>query len=136
MALTTTITQAELARVGAAAYQGVTYRVSLAYNGTSGKTATSTVAQWDTVKLSGYGYADKTGTIGTGSYDATDARFELPQLALTFTAAGGNWLYDTLYVVLTSGGVSTLHSIIVENPGVTLVDSGSITYRVTLITDD
>jgi hypothetical protein len=134
MALTTTISQAELGRVAAAAYEGKTYRISLANNTTS-LTAQSTVAQWDAAKLSGSGYTDKTGTIGTGSYNATTARYELPQIAVTFTASGGNWTYNTLYVVITSG-TSVLHSIVVENPSVTLVDGGSITYRVVLNTDD
>ena len=136
MAITTSISQAELARVAAAAYQGKTYRVSLAYNDTNGLTAQSTVAAWDALKLSGDGYADITGTIAAGSYDATDARYELPQITATFTANGDNWLYDTVYVVITSGGTSTLHSIIVESPAVTLIDTGSITYRITLATDD
>lgn len=135
MALTTTISQAELARVAAAAYEGKTYRISLANNTTS-LTAQSTVAQWDAIKLSGSGYTDKTGTIGTGSYNATTARYELPQIAVTFTASGGNWTYDTLYVVITDGGTDVMHSIVVENPAVTLVDGGSITYRVVLNTDD
>jgi len=38
--------------------------------------------------------------------------------------------------VITDGGTSTLHSIVVENPTVTLVDGGSITYRVVLNTND
>jgi hypothetical protein len=135
MALTTTITVAELARVGVLAYQGQTYRISLA-NNTTGLTALSTVANWDAVKLSGSGYTDKTGTIAAGSYDATDAAYEMPQIAITFTAAGGNWVYNTVYVVLTSGGTSTLHSVIVESPSVTLVDGASVTYRITLFTND
>ena len=136
MAITTSISQAELARVGATSYEGKTYRISLGYNNTTGLTANSTVTAWDAVKLSGNGYADATGTIAAGSYSATNARYELPQIAVTFTAAGGNWIYDTLYVVITDGGNSTLHSVVVENPTVTLVDGGSITYRVVLNTDD
>ena len=137
MALTTTVTPAELARVGVAAYEGKTYRFSLANNVASTPlTALSTVANWDAIKLTGSGYTDKTGTIAAGSYDSTDARYELPQITATWTALGGNWTYNTLYVVVTSGSTSTLHSIIVESPAVTLIDGGSITYRVTLFTDD
>jgi hypothetical protein len=94
------------------------------------------VAQWDAAKISGNGYADITGTIGTGTYNATTARYELPQITATFTAAGGNWVYNTLYVVITDGSTSSIHSVIVESPAVTLVDGGSITYRVVLNTDD
>ena len=137
MALTTTIATAELARVGVAAYEGKTYRLSLANNVASTPlTSASTVSNWDAIKLTGNGYADKTGTITAGSYDSTDARYELPQITATWTASGGNWTYNTLYVVITSGSTSTLHSIIVESPAVTLVDGGSITYRITLFTDD
>ena len=103
MAITTSISQAELARVGATSYEGKTYRISLGYNNTAGLTANSTVAAWDAVKLSGNGYADATGTIAAGSYNGTTARYELPQIAVTFTASGGNWIYDALYVVITDG---------------------------------
>jgi len=136
MAITTTISQAELARVGVTAYQGKTYRICLAYRNTATLTANSTVAEWDAVKLYGNGYESATGTIAAGSYNTTTARYELPQIAVTFTASGGNWIYDTLYVVITDGSTSTLHSIVVENPTVTLVDGGSITYRVVLNTND
>lgn len=136
MAISTTITQAELTRVAASAYEGLTYRVSLAYNNTTGLDSTSTVSQWDAVKLSGNGYADVTGTIGTGSYSTAAARYQLPQISAQFTASGANWTYDTVYVVITDGSTDTLHSIIVESPEVILVDGGSITYRVTFATDD
>ena len=137
MALTTTVAPAELARVAVSAYEGKTYRFSLANNVASTPlTALSTVANWDAIKLTGSGYTDKTGTITAGSYDSTDARYELPQITATWNAAGGNWTYNTLYVVVTSGSTSTLHSIIVESPAVTLIDGGSVTYRVTLFTDD
>lgn len=136
MSISTTITQAELARVAASAYEGLTYRISLAYNNTTGLDSSSTVTQWDAVKLSGNGYADVTGTIGTGSYASLAARYEVPQISAQFTASGGNWTYDTVYVVITDGSTSTLHSIIVESPDVVLVDGGSITYRVTFATDD
>lgn len=136
MTLTTTLSQSELARVAADAYEGKDYRIALGYNDTTGLTAESTVTAWDAVKLSGNGYADATGTIATGSYNATTARYELPQIAVTFTASGGNWIYDTLYVVISDGVTETLHSVVVENPSVTLVDGGSITYRIVLNTDN
>lgn len=136
MAITTTISQAELARLAAAAYEGYDYRICLALNGGSGKTANSTVTQWDSVELSGNGYARVTGTIGTGSWDGTDLRYEMPQIDAEFQASGGTLTYDTVYVVIDSGVPGTLHSIIVEAPSVTLVDGASIIYRITLATDD
>jgi hypothetical protein len=136
MAITTTISQAELARLAAAAYEGLSYRICLALNGGSGKTANSTVAQWDTVELSGNGYARFEGTIGTGSWDSTDLRYEMPVIDAEFQASGGTLAYDTVYTVIDNGVTETLHSIIVEAPSVTLVDGASIIYRITLATDD
>ena len=135
MALTTTVTPAEITRVGVAAYEGKTYKLRLA-NNTTGLTALSTVAQWDAAQLTGNGYYSVEGTIGTGTFESTGTVFTLPELTATFTAAGGNWTYNTLYVTLTSGSTTTLHSIVVESPEVTLIDGGSITYRVSLFTDD
>jgi hypothetical protein len=131
---TTTISQKELARLAASAYEGKSYRVSLGYNNTTGLTSESTTAAWDAVKLSGNGYADVTGTVGTGSYDATDARYEMPQIQAEFTASGGSLTYDTVYVVI--DGNTYLHSITVESPAVTLADGSGVLYRILLATDD
>lgn len=136
MAITTTISQAELARLAAAAYEGLPYRICLALNGASGLTANSTVAQWDGVELSGNGYTRVEGFIGVGSWDAVDLRFELPQINAEFQASGGTLTYDTVYTVIDDGYEETLHSVIVEAPSVSLVDGASIIYRITLATDD
>lgn len=131
---TTTISQKELQRLAAEAYEGKSYRVSLGYNNTSGLTSESTTAAWDAVKLSGNGYADVTGTIATGSYDATDQRYEMPQISAEFAASGGSLTYDTLYVVIDSN--TYVHSITVESPAVTLADGSGVLYRIQLATDD
>ena len=131
---TTTISQKELERLAGDAYEGKSYRVSLGYNNTTGLTSESTTAAWDAVKLSGNGYADVTGTIGVGSYDATDARYEMPQISAEFSASGGTLTYDTVYVVVDSN--TYVHSITVESPAVTLADGNSVLYRITLATDD
>lgn len=131
---TTTISQKELERLAGDAYEGKSYRVSLGYNNTTGLTSESTTAEWDAVKLSGNGYADVTGTIGVGSYDATDARYEMPQISAEFSASGGTLTYDTVYVVVDSN--TYVHSITVESPAVTLADGNSVLYRITLATDD
>lgn len=130
---TTTISQKELARVSAAAYEGKSFRVSLANNTTS-LTSESTTAAWDAIKLSGSGYADVTGTIGTGSYNATTARYEMPYLEATFAASGGSLTYNTVYVVVNSN--TYVHSINVESPSITLADGSSVLYRITLAADD
>lgn len=131
---TTTISQKELERLAGAAYEGKSYRVSLGYNNTSGLTSESTTAAWDAVKLSGNGYADVTGTIAIGSYDATDQRYEMPQISAEFAASGGSLTYDTLYVVIDSN--TYVHSITVESPAVTLADGSGVLYRIQLATDD
>jgi len=136
MAITTTISQAELARLAAAAYEDLPYRICLANNGASGLTANSSVAAWDGVELSGNGYARVTGTIGDGAWDPTDLRYEMPQIVAEFQASGGTLTYDTVYTVIDGGATDTLHSIIVETPSVSLVDGASIIYRITLATDD
>lgn len=136
MAITTAISQAELARLAAAAYEGFTYRVCLALNGATGLTVNSSVAAWDGEELSGNGYARVTGTIGTGSWDSTDLRYEMPQIQAEFQASGGTLTYDTVYTVIDDGATETLHSIIVETPSISLVDGASIIYRITLATDD
>jgi hypothetical protein len=131
---TTTISQAELGRVSVEAYQGKGFRISLGYNNTTGLTAESLTSAWDAVKLSGNGYADVTGTIGTGSYNSTTQRYEMPQLEATFTASGGSLVYDTVYVVIDS--YTQVHSISVESPAITLADGSSVLYRITLAADD
>lgn len=136
MAITTAISQAELARLAADAYEGKDYRICLALNGATGLTVNSSVAAWDGEELSGNGYARVTGTIGTGSWDATDLRYEMPQIEAEFQASGGSLTFDTVYTVIDDGVTETIHSIIVETPSVSLVDGASIIYRITLATDD
>jgi hypothetical protein len=131
---TTTISQNELARVSVESYEGKSYRVSLGSNGTTGLTAQSTTSAWDAVKLSGSGYADVTGTIGTGSYDSTNQRYQMPLITAEFNASGGALTYDTVYVVV--DGSTNIHSITVESPAVTLADGTGVLYRITLATDD
>jgi hypothetical protein len=131
---TTTISQNELARVSAVAYEGKSYRVSLARNATEELTAESSTAAWDALKVSGNGYSDLTGTIGTGSYVSGTARYEMPLITAEFNASGGAIVYDTVYVVVDNS--TTVHSITVESPEVTLADGTGVIYRITLATDD
>lgn len=126
-----------MGRVAAAAYEGKTIRVSLASVGASGFTVNSTTANWDSVKLSGNGYADFTTTVATGGYDATDNRYEMGATAgantyvdAQFTATGGSLTFDRIYVVLQSG--TSIHSLLTESPAVTLASGQSVTYRIQL----
>ena len=149
MALTASISNNELARVAAAAYEGKRIRVSLAAVGTSGFTKESTRTSWDSVKLSGNGYADYTEVVATGVYDNTDGRYEMggedsdPFILAEFSAAGGSLAYDRIFVVIGSddgdGGWDEepdIHSLLVESPGITLAPSTSVTYRIQLFVND
>ena len=136
MAITTTISQAELARLAAAAYEGLPYRISLANNATAGLTANSSLAAWDGIELSGNGYARVEGFIENGAFNETNLRYQMPQISCEFQASGGTLTYDTVYTVIDDGYEETLHSIIVESPPIALVDGASIIYRITLATDD
>jgi hypothetical protein len=136
MAISTLISQAELARLAAAAYEGLPYRVCLALNDTQQLTVNSSVAAWDGAELSGSGYARVTGFIDQGEYNQTSARYEMPRITAEFRAQGGELIYNTVYLVIDDGYQETLHSIIVESTDVTLVDGASVIYRITLITDD
>jgi hypothetical protein len=136
MAVITSISQAELARLAAAAYEGLPYRVCLALNGSSNFTADSSVSDWDSVEVSGNGYARAEGFIENGEYNQATARFELPRISAEYAASGGIITYDTVYLVIDDGYTETLHSITTEFPTVDLVDGASVIYRFTLATDD
>jgi hypothetical protein len=136
MAISTLISQAELARLAAAAYEGLPYRVCLALNDTQQLTVNSSVAAWDGAELSGSGYARVTGFIDQGEYNQTSARYEMPRITAEFRAQAGELIYNTVYLVIDDGYQETLHSIIVESTDVTLVDGASVIYRITLVTDD
>lgn len=136
MALSVSVAPAELARIASAAYEGQSIRVSLASVGTTGYTSSSTVTEWDSVKLSGNGYADFTTTVAAGGFDSVDNRYEMGAdtgantfIDAEFTATGGDLQYDRIYVVV---GTTNLHSVLVESPAVTLASGSTIIYRIQL----
>jgi hypothetical protein len=134
MALTTTISQKELARVAGLAYEGETLKVMLCSVGATGYTAESTVANWQSVEKSGNGYVRYSTTIAAGSYDAVDGRYEMPAIDAAFTATGAGYSYDRIIVYI--DGATYIHSMIVENPNITLAAGQTQTYRTQLVTDD
>ncbi|MFZ9959074.1 MAG: hypothetical protein ACO3GP_01685 [Candidatus Limnocylindrus sp.] len=134
MAITLTISQNELQRQAALAFEGQTYEVFLANNSGS-LTANSTYAAWQAVELaSANGYAPVTGTIGTGAWSSANARYELPAITATFTSSGSGLSYDTICVRL--GTETYLHSILIESPSVTLAAGQAKSYVITLVQDD
>ena len=134
MAITTTISQKELARVANLAYEGETIKVMLCSVGASGFTAESTVANWQSVEKSGNGYVRFSQVIATGAYDATDARYEMPAIDASFTATGAGYTYDRIVCYI--DGAAYIHSLITENPNIALAAGQTQVYRVTLVCDD
>jgi hypothetical protein len=133
VALTSTISTKELQRQAVEAFEGKTYTIFLATNSGS-LTAESTAAAWLAVKASGGGYADVTGTIGTGSYSTGNARYELPAITATFTAASPGFTYNTVCIRI--GTETYLHSILVETPNIAMAAGQSKTYSITFAQDD
>lgn len=134
MALTAAISQKELERVAALAYEGETLKVMLCSIGATSYTAQSTVANWQSVEKSGNGYVRYSVVIGTGSYDGTDGRYELPTIDADFTATGAGYSYDR--VVLYIDGATYPHSVLTESPNITLSAGQTQTYRIDLNTND
>lgn len=123
-----------MARVANLAYEGETLAVMLCNVGGSGYDAENSVADWQSLEVSGNGYVRFTGSILTGSFDAVDGRHETPVISASFTASGAGFSYDR--VVLYIDGVSTVHSVITEAPPITLLAGTSKTYQIQLCTDD
>ena len=134
MALTTTVSQRELARVAGLAYEGETLKVMLCSVGVSGFTAESTVANWQSVEQSGNGYVRFSSVIATGAYDAVDARYEIPAIDAAFTATGAGYTYDRIVVYI--DGSTYIHSLIAEDPNIALAAGQTQTYSEQLVTDD
>jgi hypothetical protein len=135
MALITTISQKELERVAALAYEGETLKVMLCSVGATGYTAQSTVANWQSVeKATANGYTRYSEVIAAGAYDAVDGRYEVPAIDAAFTASGVGYSYDRIVCYI--DGATYPHSVITEDPNITLAPGQSQTYRIQLCTDD
>jgi hypothetical protein len=100
MALTASLSQKELQRVAELAYEGYAVRVSLANDIGGSLGPEDTVAAWDAVKVTGSGYVDFKGTIGVGSYNVGNQRYQLPAFDAEFTANTTGYVFNRIYVVL------------------------------------
>lgn len=135
MALTLTITPKELERQAALAFQGKSFRVFLAYDPAATLSAASTVAQWNTKELAAAaGYAGVTGTIGTGSWNASLTQYELPTITAQFSATGAGYVYDTIVVVV--DGQTYPHSVTKLSAEQGLFAGQARSYTIRLIQDD
>jgi len=84
-------------------YEGKSYRLFLAYRNGASLNQANTISAWNGVKLSsGNGYAEKTGTIGSGSWNSGNARYELPQFLMSLTATGSGFTYDAIVLQVDS----------------------------------
>jgi hypothetical protein len=86
-----------LAKQAQLTYEGKAYKMLLAYRNGVVLTQASLMSAWNAVKLAaGNGYAEVTGTIGTGSFNTGNARYELPALTMALNATGGGFTYDAI----------------------------------------
>jgi hypothetical protein len=148
MAYTTETSNSELTRVGTAAFQGKRVRISLALLDTEGFDKNSTRANWDSIKVSGGGYADVTFVVPAGEYKTGSAQFEAAGTSgaavnATFTATGVGFQYNrVVHVIGTSDGMGgwteeTFISYLgVESTDVTVSAGQSVTYPITLFVND
>lgn len=134
MAATTLISQKELKRQAALAFEGKTINVMLCQVGVTGYGAESLVSDWQTVEISGNGYSRYSEIVLEGSYNSGSGSYVLPVIDAVFTASVAGYDYDR--VVIYFDGESYPHSIIIEDPNVLLVSGQTQTYRLTLIQDD
>ena len=134
MAITTTISTKELERQAALVFEGETLKVMLCQVGVTGYTAESTVADWQSVELSGNGYVRFSVVIPTGSYSGTTGSYNIPAIDAEFVATGAGYNFDT--VVLYIDGATYPHSIITEDPNIVLLAGQTQTYRLSLTQDD
>lgn len=133
MAISIALSQKELERIAALAYEGETLKVMLCSVGVTGYTAQTTVANWQTVEQVGSGYTRFSVVIGTGSWNSTTNRYELPTIDAVFTASAP---YEYDRVVLYIDGATYPHSVLTESPGIALSAGQTQTYRLNLNTDD
>lgn len=134
MATVNTVSPKELERIANLAYVGKTLKVMLCKTTLASQyTIANTVAEWQSIELSGNGYVRFSQVIGAGSYNSTTARFELPQFIVPFTATSA-YSYD--YVVLYLDGETYVHSLIQEIPNISLASNQTQTYKILLAQDD
>lgn len=133
MAQTINISPKEIERVGALAYGGKTIKVMLCNVGLTGYTSSSTVANWQSVELSGGGYTRFSQSIPTGSYSNSVGAFVIPDIDASFTSSTGA-SFDRIVIYI--DGELYVHSVIAESPNISIASGQTITYRISLRSDD
>ena len=140
MALTTILSSAELGRVAALAYEGLSVRVSLHVVGSTGYDQETPIADWDTVKLPELnGYTDFVlAALPPGGYDPTSGRWEMggtagidTYISATFTGADAGFTYDRAIVRIGTGDYP--HSVLTESPSVSVPAGVTQSYQIQLL---
>lgn len=143
MAITTAISTEEFKRIAQLAYEGLPCTVSL-HNNTGALTAEDTLADWDAVKLpASNGYADFTvASLPPGGLDSgSDERWEIGEtpgsntyIEAAFAAEGAGFTYNAVVIRVGSGLYP--HSVLTEQPAITVAAGQTQTYRVQLLIDN
>lgn len=134
MTLTVSVSQKELERVAALAYEGETLKAMLCSVGATGYTAQSTLANWESVEASGNGYVRFSAVIAVGAWSGTAGAYVMPDIDADFTATGVGYTYDTVVVYIE--GATYPYCIITESPNIALANGQTQTYRISLRQDD
>jgi hypothetical protein len=134
MAITVFVSQKELQRVAALAYEGETLKVMLASIGANTYTAETAVATWQTVEKSGNGYVRYSEVIGTGAWDGIAGAYVMPDIDAEFTATGAGYSYDR--IVFYIDGATYPYAVLTESPNIALAAGQTQTYRISLRQDD
>jgi hypothetical protein len=133
MAQTTILSSKELKRQAGLVFEGKTLKVMLCALVLEGYTEESTVANWQSIELSGNGYARYSEVIPTGAYDTQIGAYIIPDIAASFIATSA---YSFNRVVLYIDGETYIHSIIQETTGSNILAGQTQTYLIKLRQDD
>lgn len=133
MAQTTTISTKELKRQAGLVFEGKTLKVMLCNLTTQTFTAESTLAEWQSIELSGNGYTRFSQVISVGAYDSSIGAYSIPDIVAEFTCT---LAYSYNRVVLYIDGESYIHSVITESPNIALSSGQVQTYVIKLRQDD
>lgn len=125
MAITASLSQAELQRVAQLAYEARPIRVSLANEAVETLTVNSPTSSWDAIELTGNGYTSFRTIVETGAYDSSDARYEMPFIDATFTATGVGYSYNKIYIVIGDFSTVSLSTVAVSSNVATFVTSSA-----------
>jgi len=134
MALTVAVSQKELERVAALAYEGETLKVALCSISGNSYTAETAVATWLGVEKSGNGYVRYSEVIGTGAWSGTAGAYVLPDIDAEFTATGAGYSYDRIVIYV--DGATYPYAVMTESPNIALAPGQTQTYRISLRQDD